>query len=505
MSQRPRHAVRFLARRMTIDPTGKGIARPVVRIAEGGVAVGVALIILSLAIVQGFQGEVRGLVVGFGSHLRVVAADQGRAQGTDRVAWADLDTAKLRALDGVEHVQAFAQRPAILETAEEVEGVVVKGLGADADTAFLGQRLRMGRLPDFRPDAEGMELLVSSIHARELWLEPGMRVRLLLANSEGEMRPRVFTVCGVYETGLQEFDAEYVFCGLHHLQQLSGWGLSARLEVSDLVVDDGPPRRDVQARVNGGQGVPTWAWDGVDWRGPGPHVLEGTGEARLVVSDAAGTVPDTAWVKWEEGGLRIRPEVQLAGGSQDQYVGGVELRLSDYQTLWTASDSVFFAVPYHLDVRSVVDDHPELFQWLSMLDLNVELIIGLMLLIAILNMASALLLLMLERTRSIGLMKALGMADAPLMSVFVRLAIRILLRGLLWGNAIGFGLALLQQQTGWVTLDARSYYLSTVPIHLDVTRIATVELGILVACALAMFLPARYISRLDPVESLRFD
>jgi len=123
---------------MTVYPTGKGIARPVVRIAEGGVAVGVALIIMSLAIVQGFQRDVRELVVGFGAHLRVVAADQGRAQGTDRVAWADVDTAALRAVQGVEHVQAFAQRPAILETGEEVDGVVVKGLGPDADPEFLG-------------------------------------------------------------------------------------------------------------------------------------------------------------------------------------------------------------------------------------------------------------------------------------------------------------------------------------------------------------------------------
>jgi len=112
---------------------------------------------------------------------------------------------------------------------------------------------------------------------------------------------------------------------------------------------------------------------------------------------------------------------------------------------------------------------------------------------------------MLERTRSIGLLKALGMADGPLMGVFVRLSVRILLRGLAWGNALGFGLALLQQETGWVHLDARSYYLSTVPIEIDVMRIATVELGIVLVCAVAMYLPARYISRLDPVESLRFD
>lgn len=490
---------------MTVDPTGRGIARPVVRIAEGGVAVGVALIILSLAIVQGFQRDVRDLVVGFGSHLRVVAADQGRTQGTDRVAWAMVDTARLRDLQGVEQVQAFAQRPAILETAEEVEGVIVKGLGADADTAFLAQRLVAGRLPDFHPDADTMDLLVSSIHARELGLEPGRRVRLLLANAKGDMRPRVFTVCGVYGTGLQEFDAEYVFCGMHHLQQLSGWGIAARLQVSDPVVDDLPGVRYVKAMASGGQARLDYRWTGVDWRGPGPHPLEGSGSARLVVTDGGETLPDTAWIDWIDGHGMPPPTVRLAGGTHDRYIGGIELRVADYASLWTLADSVFFAVPFTLDVRSVVDDHPELFQWLAMLDLNVELIIGLMLLIAILNMASALLLLMLERTRSIGLMKALGMPDAPLMAVFVRLAVRILVRGLLWGNAIGFGIALLQLQTGWITLDARSYYLSTVPIHLDLVRIVMVEAGILVACALAMFLPARYISRLDPVESLRFD
>jgi len=488
---------------MTVDPTGRGIARPVVRIAEGGVAVGVALIILSLAIVQGFQRDVRELVVGFGAHLRVVAADQGRTQGTDRVAWADLDTARLRSMKGVERVQAFAQRPAILETSEEVEGVLVKGLGSDADTVFLAERLQGGRLPDFRSGSDSMDLLVSSIHARELGLALGQRVRLLLANARGEMRPRVFTVCGVYGTGLQEFDAEYVFCGMHHLQQLSGWGIQARLRVSDPVVEELPGVRYVQASATGGRNRLVYSWDGVDWRGPGPHPLRGSGSARLVVSDGGETLPDTAWLDWLDG--QGTPTVRLAGGTNDRYIGGVEMRVRDYGALWTLVDSVFFAVPYQLDVRSVVDDHPELFQWLAMLDLNVELIIGLMLLIAILNMASALLLLMLERTRSIGLMKALGMPNGPLMTVFVRLAVRILVRGLLWGNAIGFGLALMQLQTGWITLDARSYYLSTVPIHLDLFRIAVVELGILAACALAMFLPARYISRLDPVESLRFD
>ena len=508
MSERPRSAVRFLARRMTVDPTGKGIARPVVRMAEGGVAIGVALIILSLAIVQGFQRDVRELVVGFGAHLRVVAADQGRAQGTDRVAWDAVDTAALKAIPGVRHVQSFAQVPAILETAEEVEGVIVKGLGSDAGPDFLASALRNGRLPDFSPDGSDFELLISEVHARELGLGVESRVRLLLADARGEIRPRVFSVVGVYATGLQEFDAEFVFCGMHHLQDLSGWGITARMRISDRMVDDLPGLRYAEVAATGGMDRLRYAWSGVDWKGKGPHPLEGRGAARVVVSDGGLTAPDTAWVEWDERQgpeTLVPPTVRTSGGSSNRYVGGFELRVEDYSALWTVADSVFFAVPYDLDVRSVVDDHPEMFQWLAMLDLNVELIIGLMVLIAILNMASALLLLMLERTRSIGLLKALGMVDGPLMGVFVRLAVRILLRGLAWGNALGFGLALLQQQTGLVTLDARSYYLSVVPIELNLGTIAAIELGILAVCGLAMFVPARYISRLDPVESLRFD
>jgi lipoprotein-releasing system permease protein len=362
----------------------------------------------------------------------------------------------------------------------------------------------MGRLPAFDAADAAMEILVSAIHARELGLVPDRKVRLLLADARGEIRPRVFTVTGVYETGLQEFDAEFVFCGLHHLQALSGWGIAARMLVSDRMVDDGPAVRCAEVTATGGSDRLRYEWTGVDWKGKGPHPLTGLGEAMVVVSDGGGTVPDTAWVVWDDG-LSEAPEVRTAGGSSGHYVGGFEMRVEDYASLWTIADSVFFAVPYDLDVRSVVDDHPEMFQWLAMLDLNVELIIGLMVLIAILNMASALLLLMLERTRSIGLLKALGMADRPLMGVFVRLAVRILLRGLAWGNALGFGLALFQQSTGLVKLDAASYYLSEVPIALDLSRIALVECGILAVCALAMFVPARYISRLDPVESLRFD
>ena len=185
-----------------------------------------------------------------------------------------------RAVPGVRHVQAYAQRPAILETGEEVEGVVVKGLGADADPDFLARPCALDGCRIGHPGELSMELLVSGIHARELGLEPDQRVRLLLADARGELRPRVFTVVGVYETGLQEFDGEFVFCALHHLQELSGWGIKARIRVSDAVVDDtvvdgtgcapSPCRSDGRPRA-----AALCTGRGVDWRGAGPHPLVG--------------------------------------------------------------------------------------------------------------------------------------------------------------------------------------------------------------------------------------
>lgn len=387
------------------------MARPVVRIATGGVAVGLAMIILSWSVVRGFQREVQDLVVGFGAHLRVVAPEQGRAQQTAPFDSNALDTARIAALPGVRHVQQFGQIPGILQVNDQVKGVVYKGFGADFDQVFFERRVVEGRLPDF--GAEGSDLMLGVQTAKNLGIELDQKLRLYLADGRGGVRPRVFKVCGLYSTGLQEFDDAYVFGGLHHVRNLSGW-------------------------------------------------------------DSTQT-------------------------------GGYEILLDDYDALWTAQDSVFFLVPFGLDLQSITDQQPELFNWLSMLDMNVELIIALMVFIAIINLASAMLIIMLERARSIGLLKAIGMTDRPLVSIFVRLAGRIFLRGMFWGNVVGLGLAILQQQTGWVKLDAESYYLSEVPVFIEWWALLAIETGVLLVCVLVMALPAMYVARIDPVKALKFD
>ena len=392
------------------------MARPVVRIATIGVAIGIAMIILSSAVVRGFQQEVRDLVIGFGSHVRIVAADQGRAQGTAPIDPQTVDYEKILAVSGVRHVQRFGTLPGILQVDDNVKGVVFKGYASDFDSAFFVRRVVDGRLPRFGLDSTAHELMIGEAQARRLGVAINKKVRIYLADPQGGIRPRVFTVTGLYRTGLQEFDDQFVFGDLRQIQQIAGWATT---------------------------GTPM--------------------------------------------------------------VGGFEVLLNDYDDLWTASDSIFFATPFDLDVQTIVDQHPELFNWLAMLDLNVELIIALMVFIAIINLASAMLIIMLERARSIGLLKAIGMADRPLVQVFVRLSARIFLRGLFWGNLIGLGLALMQLQTGWIQLDAESYFLSEVPIALEWGRLALIELGVMAVCVGMMAVPALYVARVDPVKALKFD
>ena len=414
---------RFIASRLAVDPTGKGMARPVVRIATGGVAVGIAMIILSWSVVRGFQQEVQELVVGFGSHVRVVAPEQGRAQQTAPFEASAIDTARILAIPGVRHIQQFGQIPGILQVDDQVKGVVFKGFGADFDREFFGRRVVEGRLPNFGSTttaaatstsaAPNNDLLIGATTAGKLGLALDQKIRIYLADRRGGVRPRVFKICGLYATGLQEFDASFVFGDLQQVADLSGW-------------------------------------------------------------DSTQT-------------------------------GGYEILLDDYDSIWAAQDSIFFNVPFGLDVQSITEQHPELFNWLSMLDMNVELIIALMVFIAIINLASAMLIIMLERARSIGLLKAIGMTDRPLITIFIRLAGRIFMQGMLWGNAVGLGLALLQRETGWVKLDASSYYLSEVPMLIQWRQLLAIEAAVLLVCVLVMALPAMYVARIDPVRALKFD
>ena len=197
--------------------------------------------------------------------------------------------------------------------------------------------------------------------------------------------------------------------------------------------------------------------------------------------------------------------VQRLNSWRDDEVGGYEVTLSNADHLDETTAELRAALPYDLDARSVRSQNEQLFQWLDLFDLNIYLIIGIMLAVAIINMVSALLILILDRTNMIGLLKALGMPNGRLMQVFLHQSASIIVKGMLWGNILGLGVCFLQYYFGIIKLDPETYYVTQAPISIDVPLILLLNAGVLVVCLISLLLPALVVSKISPVKALRYE
>ncbi len=501
--------VRFIAARIAGSAQNR-LSKPIVVIATTGIAIGVALMILSVAIVTGFQQEIREKVIGFGAHYQVVASHQQYSKESARVERQQDFYTALSAEPGIRHVQVFATKPGIIETDDNIQGCVIKGLGSDFDWSFFADKIVAGEPLSIRDTAEASESIMLSVWtASRLHLELGDKVTLYFVLNDGDIRPRNFTVSALYSTGLKEFDEEFVFIDIAHIQRINQWGIEAQLAVSDSCYNG---MIGFEAFGFGGQRDLTYRWPGTEWRGRGPHRAEVTGDTTfmVVVEDESRSLPDTAWAHIRFAHPDSIPcsytaVVTTSGGSWRRYVGGFEILIDRYEDLTAMDETIFYHVPYQFEIQNVVDRNPEIFSWLEMLDLNVDLIIYMMVLIAVVNMTSALLIIILERTNMIGLLKAFGMRDRDIMGVFVRHAARIIGIGMLLGNAVGFGIALLQQQFAFIRLNPESYYVEAVPIRFNPMYLLQIELITFVICVFFMLIPALYTARIRPVKAIRFD
>lgn len=481
--------------------------------------------ILTVGVTSGFQREVRTKVTGAGSHLQITPIGQTDPKETIRVP---IDQPFYPALDtvpGIAHIQVYATRPGIIETTDDIEGVVLKGIGADYDTRFLREHLVTGDLPAIADSTRPIDLLLSSHHADRLRIGVDDTITTYLVRGKDEIRPRKFRVCGVYKTGLEQVDHHLVFVDIDHLQRFAQWGLKAEIMVSDTLM--GRANQIVlEALAFGGDRNYTYEWPGTTMRGKGPHILDvklfglTDGKFTLVVHDADNTIPDTAWVRVKLDDLEIITdswgsyyptfsgyEVERggSGGSYDKYCGGFEVNLDRFEDLMAMDDLVYKSyLPLGLRSLSVRDRFPEIFAWLELLDKNVIVILVLMVAVAIINMTSALLIIILERTNMIGTLKALGASDLQLVGTFLIDGAYILGTGILLGDLLGIGLAWVQTQFGIITLPVETYYVDVVAIDIDPLSILWLNAGTLAVCVIALLLPSLLVTRIAPAKAIRF-
>ncbi len=469
--------------------------------------------ILSIGIVTGFQHEIREKVLGFGSHIQVTNFSSSVRYNDPRLEVDQDFYPGLSSLKAVRHIQQYALLQGILETPENIQGIFAKGVTYDFDPSFLQENLTEGKLPVFSDTAVSREIVMSKYLADRMQIKTGDRVTVYFPNPSRNMVQRNFTLTAVYDTGLEDLDAQFVFIDLNHIRRINQWGLQAQMRYEGCEAE----RVRLKALGFGGDGNHRFEWSTGDHTGAGPHdfCISGDTLIYVVLTDRSETISDTAFFHFKNSGPEATstcrcpdPDaytITTSGGSERYYTGGFDIILESYKDLDATDRFIYEHLNYDLRTTTITQRSPEIFNWLEMLDINTLIIIVLMIIISVINMTSALLILIMERTQMIGILKAMGATSRTIQGIFLTQAAYIIGVGLVIGNALGLGLAWIQISFGPVKLDPQHYYVSEVPILLDPVHILVLNVGTLVVCLAMLLLPALAVNNVKPTTAIRFN
>ena len=412
----------FIARRIYSDHIGdqQKVSKPAIRIAVAGMAIGLAVMIISVCVVLGFKHTIRDKVVGFGSHIQVANFYTLQSSAIDQpVAIDDSMMNVLKRTDGVKHVQRFAMKQGILKTDNDFLGVMFKGVGPEFDSTFIHKSMVEGSIPHFSDQQSTNRILISKDMASKLRVKAGDRIFAYFIG-EGGVRTRRFTISGVYQTNLAQYDKTTCFCDLYTARKLNAW-------TDDMV----------------------------------------TG-AELTVND------------FKQLGTTANDIINRVNRTQDQY------------------GNTFSS-------KTIRELSPQIFSWLDLLDLNVWIILAIMTAVAVVTMISGLLIIILERTTMIGVLKALGARNSTVRHTFMWFAAFIIGKGLLIGDALALALILLQKLTGFAKLDPQTYYVDVVPVELDWMLIVALNIATMLIALFVLIAPSYLVSHIHPAKSMRYE
>ena len=558
---------------------GKKVSRPIVRISIYSIALAVIVNLVTLAVVTGFQQEVRQKVKGFGAHIFIMTASDYSIFESDPIRKDQDFVEEIAAIEGVKSIHAVGYKPVLFqskkeeisyqlpsgkdttETQQNVFATVIKGVEDSYDWSFFKKHMVDGKIPEFG-DSISNKALISKKLADDLHFQTGDTVGAFFVRNMPIKQN--FIISGIYETGLEEFDKKFVLGDLRYVQVLNDWGIHALIELEDTLKTDYPyedfpniPYRRLafRANVTGGNGYHRYNW-GRGFSNNKFHYICPTNDTiiQLIASDHLGdyyapiettAIPDTAYVKIsiegepyapcncemdETGELkrefdpstgkfsvstpykRITYEIIPGKGQSHHYVGGFEVNVHDWERLDELHEKIdqqvsFIPSPHNeqLKVTSIKENENDIFVWLGFLDINVIIILVLMIIIGIINMGSALLVLILIRSNFIGILKSIGATNWKIQKIFLIQASFLIGRGMIIGNIIGLGICFAQKWYGIIPLDPKVYYLNQVPIELNFWHWLFLNIGTLLVCVLALTIPSRVISRISPVKAIKFN
>ena len=410
----------FIAQRIyRSNEGGKKVSRPAILIATWGIAVGLAVMIVAVAVVVGFKHEVRDKVVGIGSDLVITNFDAQKSYETVPIVAGDSLLSHLRRTGGVKHVQRYSTKPGMIMTDDNFLGMVLKGVASEYDWTFLKKHLQEGKIPAFTDTASTNRTLISRTIADKLGLQTGDKLHTYYIEGD-HVRARRLEVAGIYQTNFSMYDDLFLITDLYTVNRLNAW--------------------------KGGQ------------------------------------------------------------------VSGVELEVADYGRLDEIKERLRKEVDMQTDrfgntyyTRTVEEANPQIFAWLDLLDLNVWVILILMTGVAGFTMISGLLIIILERTNMIGVLKALGADNLSIRKVFLSFSVLLIGKGMCWGNVIGLAFVAVQSRFRVFSLDPATYYVDRVPVEFNLWLWLLLNVCALFVSVLMLVGPSYLITRIHPAKSIRFE
>lgn len=410
----------FIARKIYHDQDDKRmVSRPAIRIATIGVAIGLAVMIVTVSVVLGFKHTIRDKVVGFGGHIQVHNVLWFNDVDPYTISVDDSLMNAISHIDGVKHTERYSVTQGLLKTDDDFLGVAFKGVGPEFDTTFLKSHLLEGKMPEFSDTTSHYQLLVSKMIADKLKLSVDQKIFAYFIE-DNNVRTRKYTICGIYQTNMTRFDESLCFTDIYTVNRLNGWK------------------------------------------------------------------PDEC------------SAISVTIDNLDQILRTEETFIEKVNRTDDKNGNM-------LTTQTIYESYPQVFIWLELLDINVWIILALMVCVAGFTMISGLLIIILERTQMIGILKALGARNKTIRHTFLWFSVFIIGQGMLWGNIIGIGIVLLQQYTGIITLDPQTYYVSQAPMELNIPLTLLLDAVTLFICVFVLIAPSYLISHIHPAKSMRYE